>query len=107
MATSLPLEKWFEEIALLTPISGVDSWGQPTVTYAETTIMGKLRMMSGNEPLIAQRDTEISTHRLYTKIEGITPLNKFSYLGRLYDVVAVNNVMGFDRLIQVDLTYER
>lgn len=66
------------------------------------SILGRLRQLGSNEPHAGDKDTPRSTHRLYCLPNDITTADRIHYKGRFYNITAVNDVMNFLRLYQVD-----
>ncbi len=96
------IEAYYEtvEIERKTVIDG--TWGPETTWATHIVVQGRMRQLNGNERFTSGKDTTFSTHRLYCDPADILPTDRISYDGRKYDIHAVNDVMNFDRLMQVD-----
>lgn len=96
------IERYFEPITIERKTVTAGDWGPVEAWADHITVPGRLRHLSGKEQHSAGKDTPISTHRLYCNPADILTSDRISYKGKKYDVHAVNNVMHFDRLLQVD-----
>jgi len=99
------LEEYFEPIDIHVQVEGYDDWGSPTGTsyqYNET-IQGRIRQLSGDERYAGQSTTHVSTHRMYCKPTILSYSDRIVYRGESFDIININNVLNFDRLIQVDM----
>lgn len=75
----------------------VDSWS------THLTIDGRIRPLSGNEKISADKNTLYVTHRLYCSILDITEKDRVLFNGVKYEVKFVANPMNFGRYLMVDL----
>jgi SPP1 family predicted phage head-tail adaptor len=97
------IDKYFEDIEIQRFSRVENEWGdlvEDWETYK--TIKGRLRQLGKDEQLVSAKDTVVSTHRLYTRDATLTELDRISYKGHYYNITAVNNVMNFEQLFQVD-----
>lgn len=84
--------------------SGTDAWDSPKAEWADlATIRATIRMMNGDEVYTSRKTQEKSDHRMYCRKTDIQRTDRVSYMGVLYEVVAVNDVMNFEELLQVEL----
>jgi head-tail adaptor len=83
-----------------------NDYGEAVFTYsssANTEILGKIRPLKGDERYASDKITLFATHRLYCDPITITEKDIVVSGTSTYSVVFVNNVMNFNRLMQVDL----
>lgn len=92
----------FFKTATLKRITSVDDgWGPVESISTIGPITGRMRMLGGSEQYSVGADETITTHRFYTE-DGILNGDVIEYDGIDHRVLYVNNVMTFERLIQVD-----
>lgn len=92
----------FFKTATLKRITSVDDgWGPVESISTVGPIAGRMRMLSGKEQYSIGADETITTHRFYTE-DDIENGDVIEYNGIDHRVLYVNNVMTFDKLIQVD-----
>jgi len=87
-----------------TAIGGFEEeWVADTAIAPAGAIMGRLRPLSGDEQLSADRQTPYATHRFYTGIHAITTHHRIKRNGRVYRVKVVRDVMTMGRHMEIDL----
>lgn len=104
----MPIDRYFETGFVVekrnrtaTAIGGFEEeWVADT---AVGTVMGRLRPLSGDEQLSADRQTPYATHRFYTGIHAITTHHRITKGGRVYRVKVVRDVMTMGRHMEIDL----
>lgn len=100
----MSIDKYFEDIDIERFGLVENEWGDLVEDYSlYKTIQGRIRQLSGDERLISNKDTSMTTHRLYTKELDILVTDRVKYKDKWYNIVTVNNVMNFDRIVQIDL----
>lgn len=101
----MQIERYFEPIEVHIRQEAFDDWGSPIGSSYEhhETIQGRLRQLNGQERFVSQTDVNTSTHRLYCRPTMISYTDHIVYKGTEYKITAINNVMEFDRLMQIDL----
>ena len=98
------IDKYFQDITVERSSKGVDSWGNPIQVWStHDVVKGVIRQLSGSEANVSNKDTPISTHRMYCRKTDIKTIDRLLFNGVYYDVENVNNVMNFDELLQVEL----
>ena len=81
-----------------------NEYGDLVQGYSELrTIRGRIRQLSADEVVASGKETGLSTHRLYTRELDVILQDRFLFRSRNYLVKAVNDVMNFRELMQVDL----
>ncbi len=81
-----------------------DARGANIKTYTkDRDIVGRMRMLKGNEQMSASKPTYFATHRLYTKDKNILQTDKIKHKNRMYEIRAINDVMYYERHWQIDL----
>lgn len=81
--------------------NGMGGWSESWQPHL--TINGRIRPLSGDERLSADKVTVYATHKLYTFLYDITEKDRVVFEGQVYDVKAVINPMTLNRFLQVDL----
>lgn len=94
---------YFEDVEVWRATKTTDSYGNtvygPYALYE--TIQGRIDKESGQEEYLSQKDTERTTHVLYTESSEATISDKIKFDGDLYEVLYSDNVMNYGRLYQV------
>lgn len=102
------IDKFFVPIVIQRSTMTTDSWGNPIQTWSNySTILGLLRQINGSKLDSSRKDTTTTTHRLYCRLNDIKPTDRVLYNNQTYSITRVNNVMGFDELLQVDCEYDQ
>lgn len=84
--------------------AGKNADGTPSETIDQTvTIAGRLRTLSKNVQYTNEKRTVYATHRFYCLPSDLTEADRLSIGGVVYKIAAVNNVMNFNIIMQVDL----
>ena len=103
MINLAPAKSLFKDFIKVRITKTTDEFGDIIEEEQETQIQGILRVMSGNERFTADKETLFATHRLYTDHLNWKQTDKVrDEQGKDYKVKLINNVMGFDDLVQVD-----
>lgn len=99
------IERLFEPIDIYIKQQAFDDWGSPiSGDYAyHETIQGRIRQLGGSEQFTSQANEHTSTHRLYCRPTVISYSDQIHYKNTFYSITAINNVMEFDKLMQIDL----
>ncbi len=98
------IDKLFEDIVQERSQTIENEYGDLVQGYATLrTIKGRIRQLSADEVVASGKETGISTHRLYTRELDVILKDRFLYKSKNYLVKAVNDVMNFGELLQVDL----
>lgn len=93
-----------QDVKVYRPTSTIDEYGSPVVVNTlVTTIKGRLRQLSENERLSAQKVEHYGTHRLYTLENIIQNEDYIEYQLQKFNVIGVNNVMNFNEFYQIEL----
>ena len=86
------------------PSAGQDAYGGVATTYStHLAVRGRLRPLSGDQRLSADRQTEFATHRFYCNPADIQPGDEIRKDGDRYLVKFASDVMTMGRLMQVDV----
>ncbi len=82
-------------------------FGGPTYTWTEKlTLDARLRPLSGEERLSADKQTLHTTHKLYCDVLDITEQDRYvDPDGNIYHIVFVKNPMNMDRHLEIDLEF--
>lgn len=119
------IDKYFEPIQVQRFVTTTNAWGEEVKEWQDyAVIMARIRPLTGNQRLTADKHTYFASHRLYCKgtvelddtfiIESDIPLtgemtyaitneDRFLYRGKNYKINFVADVMNFARLLQIDL----
>jgi len=74
------------------------SWGK------SATVSGRLRPLSGDERMRADKMSLYSTHKLYTYVADITQSDRIiDVAGNTYEVKYIKNPMNMDNHFEIDL----
>lgn len=100
------IDKYFSTVGLerLTPTT--DAWGNKIDSWvAVPNIKGLIRQLnkSGEEQYTSDKKNINTTHRMYCRKNDVRINDRVVFMARKYDVVAVNDVMNFEELYQVEL----
>lgn len=99
------IEKYFYPITIQRRTGGTGSLGGPVDVFAtHLTVDGVLRQLpsGAGEQHSSNKASEQSTHRMYCRIADIKVADRVYAGGNSYNIIAVNDVMGFGELLQVD-----
>lgn len=89
------LWRWTEE---------TDDYGGVTEDWAlQQTIDGRLRPLSGDKKLSAEKDTIFATHKFYCEPTDIKPGDQIRKDDVVYKVKFAPDIMDFGLLMQVEL----
>lgn len=98
------IDRLFEDITQERSQTVENEYGDLVQGYAVLrTIKGRIRQLSADEVVASGKETGLSTHRLYTRELDVILKDRFQYKTKNYLVTAVNDVMNFGELLQVDL----
>lgn len=98
------IDKYFEPFSIERMSISYDDFGSPTEAYtALKTASGRIRMLNASERFVNDKETQIGTHKLYTREADIKASDRVVYRGNKYHVLYVNNVMNFNELYQVEM----
>ena len=98
------IDRLFEDIVQERSQTVENEYGDLVQGYSELrTIKGRIRQLSAYEVVASGKETGLSTHRLYTRELDVILQDRFLFRSRNYLVKAVNDVMNFRELMQVDL----
>jgi len=85
-------------------VSSQDDYGGTTETWTiQETIAGRMRPLSGEKKLAADKNTAFGTHRFYCIPTDIKPGDEIRKDNVNYRVKHPADMMTFGRLMQVDL----
>lgn len=86
--------------------STTDAYGGVVNTYSsQAALTGRLRPLSGEYRLSADKETEFATHRFYCSPADIRVGDRLSKGGDIYEVKFAANVMDMGRFMHVDLEW--
>ena len=100
------IEKFFEPGFSVWRAGNVpDAWGGnvPTHSVHIAALSGRLRPLSGDMRMSADKDTFFGTHRLYCFPADILPGDEIRWGARRFKVNAASDMMSMARLMQVEL----
>ena len=98
------IDRLFEDIVQERSQTIENEYGDLVQGYSELrTVRGRIRQLSADEVVASGKETGLSTHRLYTRELDVILQDRFLFRSRNYLVKAVNDVMNFRELMQVDL----
>ena len=98
------IDKLFEDIVQERSQTIENEYGDLVQGYTTLrTTKGRIRQLSADEVVASGKETGLSTHRLYTRELDVILKDRFLYKSKNYLVKAVNDVMNFGELMQVDL----
>ena len=70
------------------------------------TLAGRLRPLSGDERLSADKQTVFADHRFYCAVEDITEADRYvSPGGDIYDIKFIKDPMSMSNHLEIDLEY--
>ena len=88
---------------------GEEGFGGSEGTWSEKSfspISARLRPLSGDERLSADKKTLFSTHKLYCGIHDITEADRYvDPDGYIYNIIFVKDPMSMGNHLEVDLEY--
>jgi head-tail adaptor len=92
------------EILALTASTGA-VWGSSGAWAVSSTIKGLMRYTGGQERTVSDKETVLTTHRLYVKATTtLNERNRVQYAGRVYEVKVVATPTKAE-FMQVDIAY--
>jgi len=81
-----------------------DAAGGTIETWADhLSISGRIRQLSGDDRLSADKDTVFATHRMYCMLADIVETDRVVFSGITYAIKFIENPMLYGRFLQIDL----
>ncbi len=81
-----------------------DDWGTTIENFEmQAEMEGRLRPLSGDMRMAADKQTEFATHKLYCDPVDIRAGDRIHFQGDVFRVNFAQDVMSMDRLMQVEL----